>query len=538
MPPDRTSARDESMPAEYVLAIDLGTSGPKVGLVSTRGDLRGGEFEPVRLRLQPNGGAEQDPEEWWTAIVAAARRLLETTAVPRSRIVAISVTAQWSGTVPVDAGGDPVGDAIIWMDARGAPYVERLIGGPVKIEGYDVRKLRTWIRLTGGAPSRSGKDPLAHILYLRHEDPERYQSAAMFLEPKDYLNLRLTGRAVATFDSIALHWLTDNRDPDRVAYSPELASLADIDTSRLPPLIRAVDLVGPVRVPAAEALGLNPGTPVIAGTPDLQSALIGAGTVADFSAHLYIGTSSWLTCHVPFKKTDLLHNIASLPAPLPGRYFVADEQETAGAALDFAAAALLGRAEVPPAERGELYRELDETVAGAPPGAGRVLFTPWLYGERTPVEDAFIRSGFFNQSLNTSRPHLVRAVFEGVAYNARWLLTYVERFTRTRLDPIVIAGGGANSDVWCQIFADVLGRTVRRVSDPIWVNVRGAGLLASAALGSIRFGEIPGLVPIDATFLPDRNHAALYDELFGEFRNLYKATRRIYRRLNRPRPSP
>ena len=318
-----------------VLAIDLGTSGPKVAIVSAAGELVGGEFEPVELQLLPEGGAEQDPHAWWDAVRSATRRLLAGHPEAVDAISAIAVTSQWSGTVAVDDAGQPLGNAIIWMDSRGAPYIKELIEGPVKFEGYDPRKLRTWIKLTGGAPTRSGKDSIAHVLYLRHDRPDVYRAAACFLEPKDYLNLRLTGETVSTPDSMALHWITDNRNPAAVAYADELLTLAGLDRSKFPPLRSATDTVGTLTAEAADHLGLAPGLPVIGGTPDLHSAAIGAGTTDDLAAHLYLGTSAWLICHVPFKKTDVIHNIGTLPAAIPGRYIVANEQETAGKTLDW-----------------------------------------------------------------------------------------------------------------------------------------------------------------------------------------------------------
>ena len=205
---------------------------------------------------------------------------------------------------------------------------------------------------------------------------------------------------------------------------------------------------------AAEHLALRPGIPVVVGTPDVHSAAIGAGTTADFAAHLYIGTSSWLTCHVPFKKTDVTHSIASLPAAIPDRYLVANEQETAGKALEW-----LSQLLYPDAARiAGVYAEMNEIAAGVPAGSGGVIFTPWLFGERTPVEDSTLRAGFFNQSLEIGRAEMIRSVFEGVAFNTRWLLGYVETFVGVELDPIVMVGGGARSDLWCQIHADVLGK--------------------------------------------------------------------------------
>jgi xylulokinase len=511
----------------YVLAIDLGTSGPKVALVSERGKIIGKATESVDLLLFEGGGAEQDPRAWWTAIVEATRATLEQ--APDATISAVSVTTQWSGTVAVDAQGDPIGNAIIWMDSRGARYLPEITApGHIKIQGYDPRRARKWVSLTGGAPSGAGKDPIAHILYLRNERPDVYAAAAKFLEPKDYINLRLTGIPKATYDSIALHWLTDNRDPDDVTYDDDLLAYADLERTQLPTLCHATEMVGGLTATAAAELGVAAGTPVVGGTPDVHSAGIGAGTIRDNAAHLYIGTSSWLSCHVPYKKTDLIHSIASLPAAVPGRWLVANEQEAAGKAVDwFAGVMFPGR----PLDE-DLYSELTEIAESVPPGSRGVIFTPWLYGERTPVEDATLRAGFFNQSLGTGQPEMARAVFEGVAYNTRWLLETVERFTKRRFDHIAMVGGGAQSELWAQIHADVLDRVIVRREDPIWVNVRGAGMLGHAALGTIGWGAIDELIPTASVHEPQAANRDVYDTGYATFRSIHKANRGIYRRLN------
>src|SRR5262249_11480637 len=191
----------------HVLAIDLGTSALKVAVVSTHGAVVAAEQETQEVTLLPGGGAEQDPRHWWDLITQASSRLMAGGAVPADSVMAVACTAQWSGTVPVDAEGQPVRDAIIWMDSRGAPYVRRVTGGAVKVQGYGVDKLARWLRTTAGIPAQSGKDSIAHILWLKHEEPDAYARAHRFLEPKDWLNSQLTGRAAASFDSIALHWV-------------------------------------------------------------------------------------------------------------------------------------------------------------------------------------------------------------------------------------------------------------------------------------------------------------------------------------------
>jgi xylulokinase len=520
---------------KYILAIDLGTSGPKVALVSISGEVVASESEETPLLFGPNGAAEQRPADWWGAIAKAARRLLSHNIVPPERIAILSCTSQYSSTVAVGKDGQPLMNAINWMDTRGARYVREITGGRLRIQGYGIGKLLTWVRLTGGIPGHSGKDSIAHILYIKNERPDVYRATHKFLEPKDYVNLLLTGKYAASYDSINLHWLTDNRDAANIHYEDKLLALTDIERAKLPELQHASDILGPLKPEAAAELGLPSGLPVVTGTSDAQSAAIGSGAVKDFEAHLYLGTSSWISCFVPFKKTSLFNNMASLPSAVPGRYYVANEQECAGVCLTYLRNNLLYPEDqlATGSRPADAYQIFDRVAAKVPAGSGRVIFTPWLYGERTPVEDHALRGGLFNLSLRTEREHLVRAVFEGVAYNARWLLGCVERFCRQRLDNINMIGGGAKSDVWCQIYADVLDRTIRQVKDPLQANARGAGLIGAVALRCIKFDEIAGQVEIANTHHPNPAHRRIYDELFREFMNLYRRNKSIYARLNR-----
>ena len=522
-------------PEAFVLAVDLGTGGPKVAVVSARGAIVASAAEPVALRLLPGGGAEQDPEAWWAAVVTAARRALEQSLVLPSSVVGVGCTAQWSGTVAVDEAGTPLRPAVIWMDSRGSTAIKRQMRGPVSILGYDVRKLQRWIRLTGGAPGHSGKDPPAHILWIRDAEPDVYGATFKFLEPVDWLNHRLTGRFSASYDSIAAHWVTDNRRIDSIDYDEPLLRMSGLERSKLPDLVPSGSIMGSLGVDAAEELGLPTGLPVATGTGDVHSAAVGSGAVADFDGHLYIGTSSWISCHVPFKKTDALRNVASIPAAIPGRYMVADEHETAGACLTFLADNVLFDDKGPGASigNGDVYRYFDEVAASVAPGSNGAMFTPWLNGERSPVDDHTIRGGFHNLSLSTSRDDMVRAVYEGVALNSRWLLGAVERFVGRRFETLAFIGGGANSDVWAQIHADTMGRRIRPVTDPVLANVRGAGLLTLLALGRISVDEIPAMVEAGPTFEPDPVAAGVYGERYREFVNLYKQTKQIHRRLNR-----
>ena len=508
--------------AACVLAVDLGTGGPKVAVVTETGRIVAHATEPVALHLLDGGGAEQDPEEWWSAICRAAHRALAD-AGPVD-LIGVGCTAQWSGTVPVDAAGEALMRAIIWMDSRGNTAIRKVAGGTVNVLGYDPRKLMRWVRSTGGAPGLSGKDPVAHILFIKDAFPDIYARTTTFLEPVDYLNLRLTGKVSASYDSIAAHWVTDNRNIDRVTYDTKLLEWTGLDRNRLPDLVPPGSIVGEVTDRAAADLGIPPGLPVATGSGDVHSAVFGSGAVGDFESHLYIGTSSWISGHVPFKKTAPTSNVASIPAALAGSYLIADEHETAGACLTFV------RDNLGLAPSFEAMNEMVDRVA---PGSGRVLFTPWLNGERSPVDDHTVRGGFQNLSLSTTRDQMVRAVFEGVAYNSKWLLDAVEEFAGRRLDSLAFVGGGANSDQWSQIHADVLGREIRQVADPVLANVRGAALLTLLALGRITLGDVPAMVEVKRTYQPDPATATEYELLFGEFVTLYKQTKGIFKRLNR-----
>ncbi|MCB9705121.1 MAG: xylulose kinase [Myxococcales bacterium] len=517
---------------EHVLAIDLGTSGPKVALVDLNGAVIGSEIEPVELLLSPGGGAEQRPDDWWRAIVTASRRLLGRGLCDAGRIVAVVCTSQWSGTVAVDAEGRPLHNAIIWMDSRGAQQIRALVGGWPSVDGYNLLKLSRWLRLTGGIPGLSGKDPVAHILWLRDNHPEVYERAHQFLEPKDYLNLRLTGRFAASYDSIALHWVTDNRDLKAVRYDDGLLALSGLDRRKLPELKEAVDVLGPITPQAAAELGVGEHVQVVMGTPDVHSAAIGSGAVADFEAHYYIGTSSWLTCHVPFKKTDIASNMASLPSAIPGRYFIANEQETSGACLSFlrdlffADDGLTG----PPPQG--LYGRMDALASQVEAGSGGLLFLPWLNGERSPIDDHRLRGGFLNMSLRTTRAHMIRAVLEGVAYNGRWLLGAVEGFIGRPIESLRVIGGGANSALWCRILADVTGKTIHQVKHPIAANARGAAFLALVGLGYLTWDDVGQRVEIAHTFAPEGEARAVYEALYGEFRAAHRQNRKLFHRLN------
>ncbi len=517
-----------------ILAVDLGTSGMKVALIGISGAVLGWESEPIKLILTPDGGAEQSPEEWWAAFLSASGRLLKRTPEAVTRVRAVCCSTQGEGTVPVDRDGRALMNCILWMDMRGAPYLKEQFKGLINVTGAGLRNTLRWVRLTGGMPSMTGKDPAAHMLLIRERFPDVYARTYKFLNVLDYLNLRLTGRFAATFNSILTSWITDNRNPDAIHYAPDLVRSCGVDGEKLPEIVACTTVLGTLKTDVAAALGLAPDVQVVAGAIDNTAAAIGAGAVEDYALHLYIGTSSWMAAHVPFKKTDIGSSLASVPCAVPGRYLLTALQATAGGNLTFLRDnilyhkdELLQEAEVP-----DIFKVLDQIASRPPAGSNGVLYTPWIWGERAPVEDRTLRAGLYNLSLNNTREDIIRAFLEGIAFNTRWLLAPVEKFLGRKTPFINIVGGGAQSDVWCQVFADVLDVEIRQVADPIYANARGAAWIGAAGLGEVSFKDIAGLVKIKRTYAPDEKKRALYDERFSVFTQIYQQMKNVYKRLN------
>jgi xylulokinase len=537
--PGTTPATGTHSSEVLVLGVDLGTGGVRTALANARGRILAVAKRELPTRLLPGGGAEQDPEDWWQGFAGTVKELLAAHPEAATRIKALCFSSQWGGLVPVAADGAVTHPAVIWMDARGARYSQAVTGGRVTVPGtgYGARRLRTWLTKTGGVPTRSGKDPVGQALWLRHERPDAYNAARWLLDVPEYLTLRASGRAVAARDTTTLRWCTDNRDPNSLAWDPQLVRMAGLDLAKLPEQVPAATLVGPLTASAAADLALPETVQVVAGTGDTTAAALGAGAVRDHDAHLYVGTSAWLSCHVPAKKTSLRDNIASLPAAVPGRYWVATVQDVAGRAVDWLIENVLADPDHPRSP--EALDRLTELAGSAPPGANGVLFAPWLNGERTPVDDPALRGAWFNLSLATTRADLARAVFEGIALNTRWMLEAVERFTGHADKPgglgaIRFIGGGATSTLWCQAMADVLNRPIDQIAEPQLANVRGAALLAGRALGELTWEQIPDLVAIEHRYEPNPALRERYDQAYAALLAHHQGNRTLYRRLNPP----
>ncbi len=513
------------------LGIDLGTSSVKVGVFDERLRMIGGGKEEYQVEYVGKNGAEQSAVKWWNSIVKVCREIEERSPSEWKKIKFVGVTAQFSGTTAIDRNGIPLRNPIIWLDSRGEEATRELITGFPSIAGYNIGRLIRWIRLTGGAPTKSGKDSLSHILYLKANEPNVYSETYKFLEPKDYINLKITGKIASTYDTMILHWVTDNRDINNVRYDRKLLSVAGLDISKLPNLIGSWDAVGNIAKEAASELGLSEEVVVSGGAGDIQSSLIGSGCIDNFEPLIYIGSSSWISAHVPFKKTDIFHNMASLPSGLPGKYFIPAEQENAGSALDYLRKTISNEAKIFD------FDELNLLAGEAPPGSDGLMFFPWLFGERAPVESRSLRGSLFNLSITHQKSHLARSVMEGVAMNLRWLSTTFGKFIGLKPAKYVMAGGGSLSDIWSQILADVLQVEIASSGSPVFVNAKGAAILGLLA-GGLDMKSISGNVKsIRKTFLPSKSNAKVYDGTYGMFVEFYRRNHRLMERFNDERKS-
>jgi xylulokinase len=227
---------------------------------------------------------------------------------------------------------------------------------------------------------------------------------------------------------------------------------------------------------------------------------------------------------VASKKTDVLHSIAAVPGLTNDSYVIIDNQETGAKSLEWLQGLLAGGG------ARMTYEDMTTLASTSPPGANGVLFTPWLAGERSPVDDKRLRGGFRNLSITTNTADMIRAVMEGVAANSAWLFRYVEKFAGQRLAPLRLVGGGAQSDLWCQIFADTLGREVHQVESPMIAQLRGTALAASVALGRRTFEQLDEVPTTVKVFLPDMGVANLYQRRVNELIDAYRDEKKSNRK--------
>lgn len=531
------------MTDKALLTYDLGTRATKAVLISNECEFIDSAVEEYETIFPQPGYAEHDPNDWWRTLVSATQTLLNKTSISPNSIASLTFSSQMQGLLPVDENGTPLMNCMIWLDARGAEFLKKVWPWP-RVMGYSPYRLfRKFLRITGGAPGLAGKDQIPKILWLKDKQPEIYEKTFKFLDVKDFVLFKLTGQMATTTDMAYVWWLMDTRKDKegkpRNKWSETICKMYKIDIEKLPEIRKPAEIIGTLTEEASSALGLLRTTQVVCGAGDVTTAALGSGSVSDGELHCQIGTSGWVAGHVSERKVDINHYTGCVGSAIPDKfYLVFGHQEIAGGALDWTKNNILYfKEELREKEKKEIYEIFDDLVADCEPGAKSkggtfLMFMPWLFGERCPLDDDHVRGGLINLSLDHDRRHLLRAVFEGVALNAKWALETVENLY-SPVNSLSIIGGGAKSDVWCQIYADVMNRTIRRLKEPQEAGALGAAIIAKMALGEIKdINEVKKYIQYDKEFIPNSKNRELYDRLFGEFKKLYNQNKKWFKRMN------
>ena len=525
----------------YVLAYDIGTTGVKTCLfeIGSTITLLAGDSEGYGLYIMEDGGAEQDADEWWAAMCHTTVRLLAKTGTAPEQISGISFCSQMQGLVLTDRDGVPVHRPMSYMDQRATEEIRKGIAHGPQIAGANVFKLLKSLRITG-AVSTSVKDPMWKYKWIEAHEPENFARAYKWLDVKEYLIHRCTGRFVMTEDSAFATLLYDTR---KKAWSQSLCRTFGVRTEHLPDIIASSDQAGTLTEKAAAELGLALGTPVFGGGGDASLIGVGAGCTSVGDTHIYCGTSGWVSTVTDRQLVDVSAMIAAIVGAQSGRYNYFAEMETAGKCLEWVRDHLaldeigiyLEKKDITEGREAiarSLYDYMTETVAKAPAGSGGVLFTPWLHGNRCPFEDPTAAGMFFGIRLETGKTELIRAVLEGICYHLRWMLECEARKVKIS-DTIRFVGGGALSPVTSQILADITGHTIEVVESPQNVGSVGAAAIAAVGLGLIPdLDRVRSFIPVQSSCAPDRKAHAVYNHYYETFKKLYAANKKLFRSLS------
>ncbi|MDR7402749.1 MAG: FGGY family carbohydrate kinase [Armatimonadota bacterium] len=487
---------------DAVLTLDLGTTACKATWFDLDGRPLAAASAEYPTRHPRPGWAEQDPEEWWTAAVAAARRARE--AAGAVRTVAVGLSSQREGVVPVDDRGTPLGPCIIWMDRRATAEARVL----AERFGDELRE-RTGLRA----------DPTftaCRLLWLRRHQPELYSRTRYFLQPRDFLYHRLTGTPVTDPSLASRTLLFDIR---RLTWWPEMAEAVGVDLSRFPPLYPSSSAPGALQPPAASALGLTPGTPVAVGAGDRACEALGLGLAGE-TAMVSTGTTTNVSVAVPQVPEVLGPGVLCSAHCLPGQYLLEQGLGASGAILRWLRDRILaGRLD---------YPALDALAQDSPPGARGLLLLPFFAGARAPRWNPAARGVWFGLTLSHDLGDLVRSVLEGVAYEVRACLEELHRIG-VAVTTLVSAGGAARSALWREITADV---TARPVAVPVQTEAAslGAMLLAAAAVGAAAdpLAAAQQANPAVVTVRPQASRAARYERSYRLYAAVYAAVAPLF----------
>ncbi len=531
------------MDKKYAITYDIGTTGVKTCVfeISDAIKLLGGASKGYEVYVFPDGGAEQNPDEWWSAMAETTQQALEKSGISAEMIDGISFCSQMQGLVLADKEAKYVRPAMSYMDQRAKAELKKGIAYGPQIAGANIPKLLKSLQITG-AVAASVKDPVWKYKWVEAHEPENFKKTHKWLDVKEYLIARMTGKFCMTRDSAFATLLYDIRD-GKNCWSKEMTDMLGVKYEHMADIKECTDKIGELSVQAAEELHLVPGIAVFGGGGDASLIGVGAGSVELGDTHIYSGTSGWVATVVDKSIVDASAMIAAIKGADPSKYTYFAELETAGKCLEWAKDHLcldevgiyLKKEDVVDsyeAKYTSLYDYMSEVIDSVPAGANGVIFTPWLHGNRCPFEDPNAKGMFFNISLETGKSEMLRAVIEGVCMHLRWFIDVQEKKVRTS-QRIRFVGGGALSPVTCQILADVTGKTIETVDNPQNVGAVGAAVIVACGIGMIKdVSEAKKLIPVIKTYHPQLKNKPIYDKQYEVFKNLYKSNKANFAALN------
>lgn len=491
-----------------LVGVDVATTGARAVVMGEDGGVRGTGSAEYPLAIPRPGWAEQDPEAWWAGAAESLRAALRQADARRAEVAAVGLTGQMHSLVLLDEDGRVLRPAILWNDQRAAGQCEEI----TRRVGY-----RRLLAITCNPALPGFTAP--KILWVRRHEPEIYSRTAAVLLPKDYIRFRLAGvRATEVSDASGTGLL----DVPHRAWSEEIRRLLEIPPGWLPACAESPVLTAEVSRAGEDATGLAAGTPVAGGAGDQAAQAVGTGIVRPGPVSVTIGTSGVVFASQSEPAMDPEARTHTFCHAVPGTWHAMGVMLSAGGALRWL------RDAVAP---GASYDALAAEAAAAPPGAGRLVFLPYLSGERTPYPDPLARGAFVGLSLSHGRGHLVRAVMEGVAFGLRDSFEIL-RAMGIRPAQVRCSGGGARSALWRQILADVLGAEV------VTMNLSEGAAYGAALVAGVGAGVFPSVEEAcDATLRPaartepSQAGRKIYDDLYGVYRALYPALRPAFGRL-------
>ncbi len=504
--------------SSYIMAHDLGTSSDKAVLVDFEGNIIATAKEEYPTFYPQPAWVEQDPMDYWEkSCLASARIMIENDISPED-VKAVVFSTQAQGIIPVTEQGELLYNNITWVDGRAekqAASIMNRVGG---------KKIFT---LFSGTPIM-GKDVLAKVIWLKEERPDIWEKTYKILDVNGWMKYKCTGKMVAEISG-ASSFALDLKKKDWMSVLP----LVGMDMKKLPELVCSTDLIGGLLPEAAKKMGLNEGTPVFGGCDDVQAAAVGSGMVCDGDAHIYLGTSAWVA--VATKDQDKFkHGAAPIQSADKNTLLIAGITESAGANIQWLQEQFFRREKE---QLGDgIFDYMNRAIRDIPAGCDHLVCTPWMLGERCPVSSTTTRATLFNISMDHTREHLMKAVYEGIGYNLRWIMENYQKDYGFDCRNLRIIGGGALTGAWMQIIADITGKTFDVVKDPRSSGALGVAVVAMIGLGHLKgFEEVRNFVRVEKTYRPNPENRGIYDQLFADYKNIYYGLSSAYKTANSER---